>query len=320
MKTCGRRVALILLLACVVVFCSTDPLRAQRRGGLRSLSSGGPDMDMEKIVPVEYDTRPFDITAEQLPHAYGGHNAQAIYNSVQSSITRGARADEAQGQDTGMAGLRPDLPLTGTLKVGSIYAFQVKPADISYNKHDQTMRVYCRLWTILAKGTADKTKSGFRVQYIPQVDNRYAYTAADGTKIEIEEVKFREYTVAFENIGEFPVEKGSLPAKQTKDKPETGPDDALRGETIAADFPAAKAEAGQLRLSIRLLLICNLAEPYVTSDIIYKEGTQEKPGEYLAQHEYLHVRLLELWFYDASTGKVFMKIKPGRSKGASAQP
>ncbi len=318
MRTCGKRVTVILLLACLVVFCSTDPLLAQRRGGSRTQSSGGgPDMDMEKIVPVEYDTMPFDITREQLPRAYGGHNAQAIYNSLQNSMTDGPRVGEAEGQDTGMTGLRAGLPLTGTLKAGSIYAFQIKPADTSYNKHDQTMRVYCRLWTILAKGTADKTKNGFRIDYIPQVDNRYAYTAADGTKIEIEEVKFREYTVAFENLREFPVEKISFSAKEAKDKPVTSLDDTLKGETIVADFPATKAEAGQLQLNIRLLLLCNLAEPYATSEIIHKKGTPEKPGEYLAQHEYLHVRLLELWFYDASTGKVFMKIRPGRSKGAN---
>jgi hypothetical protein len=271
---------------------------------------------MEKFVPVEYGTMPFDITAEQLPRSYGGHNAQTIYNHLQTSMMSGARVSGAEGPDPGMTGPRAGLPLTGTLTVGSTYAFQVKPADIVYNKHAQTMKVYCQLWTILAKGTPDKTKSGFRIDYIPQVDNSYAYTAAEGAKIVIEEVKFREYTAAFENIGEFPVEKGSPPAKEAKEKPVTSLDDTLKGETIVTDVPAAKAEAGQLGLNMRLLVVCNLVEPYATSEIVYKKGTPEKPGEYLAQHEYLHVRLLELWFYDASTGKVYMKIKPGRSKGA----
>jgi hypothetical protein len=233
-------------------------------------------------------------------------------------MARGAAAGVAEGQDPGirMTRLHAGFPLTGTLKAGSTYAFQVTPADISYNKREQMMRVYCQLWTILAKGTADKAKSGFRVDYIPQVDNRYAYTTADGKKIEIEEVKFRECTVAFENLREFPVEKSSLQAKQAKEKPVTSLDDALKGETIVAHFPAAKAEAGQLERNVRLLVLCNLASPYATSEILHEEGTPEKPGEYLAQHQYLHVRLLELWFYDASTGKVFMKIGPGQTEGA----
>ena len=152
-----------------------------------------------------------------------------------------------QGKTRARPGCLPVFPLTGGLKVGSIYAFQVKPAGISYHKREQMMRVTCQLWTVLAKGTADKTRSGFRVDYVPQVDNSYALTAADGKKIEIEEVKFLEYTVAFENLREFPVEKGPPPARQAKEKTVISPDDALKSETIIADFPAAKAEAERAR-------------------------------------------------------------------------
>ena len=93
-----RRVAVILLLACFIVFCGTDLLLAQRRGGTREASHGCGTGDMEKIVPMEYDTMPFDITRERLPPAYGGHNAQVIYNSLQNSMTKGATAGVAKGQ------------------------------------------------------------------------------------------------------------------------------------------------------------------------------------------------------------------------------
>jgi hypothetical protein len=268
--------------------------------------------DTEKIVPVEYDTMPFDMTREKLPPAYGGHNARVIWDSLRNSMTKGAAAGAAEGQGPGVTALPPGLPLTGTLKAGSVYAFQVMPADISYNKREQMMRVYCQLWTVLAKGTADKAQSGFRIDYIPQVDNSYECTAADGTKIEVEEIKFREYTVAFENLPEFPVKKGMPPAAQAKEAPLTSLDDALKGETIVADLPATKEEASRLQRNARLLVLCNLAAPYATSETVHRQGTPEKPGEYLARHQYLHVRLLGLWFYDASTGKVFMKIGPGQ--------
>ena len=217
MKNCGRSVTVILLLVCFVLFCGTDLALAQRRGGTRtSRPVAGPDMDMEKFVPVEYDAMPFDITRGQLPRSYGGHNIRVIYNSLQNSVANSAAAGAGGGQDPGTAGLRAGLPVTGGLKTGSVYAFQVKPTGISYRKGEQTMRVTCQLWTVLAKGTADKAKSGFRVDFIPQVDNSYAFTAADGKKIEIEEVKFQEYTVAFENLREFPVEKGQPPGQAGK--------------------------------------------------------------------------------------------------------
>ena len=90
----------------------------------------------------------------------------------------------------------------------------------------------------------------------------------------------------------------------------------MKSETIVAAFPAAKAEVSELERNIRLLVVCNLVAPYAASEIIHETGTPEKPREYLARHQYLQVRLLELWFYDASTGKVFMKIGPGRKKDA----
>jgi hypothetical protein len=79
---------------------------------------------------------------------------------------------------------------------------------------------------------------------------------------------------------------------------------------IVANLKIQPAETDQLRVSTRVLIVCNLVSPYVTSDTIQRKGTLGKPGEYLAQHGYLHIRLLELWFYDVVTGKVLMKVVP----------
>ena len=66
----------------------------------------------------------------------------------------------------------------------------------------------------------------------------------------------------------------------------------------------------ELERNLRLLVVCRLIEPYATSETVEVKGTPESPGEYLAEHKYLHVRILELWLYDAYTGKVFAKIGP----------
>jgi len=307
LKSFGRATAVALSISFLLVFCGTDLLFAQRRGGTRGRSQGAaPGSAMEKLVPIEYDKGPFDTTLERLPRAYGGHNIQMVYDSIQNSAPKDG-GSEAGGPDRGMTG----PPSRFSPKW--IYAFQVKPTEISYDKHEQMMQVHCDLWTVLAEGTADKGKSGFRIDYVPQVDNKYAYSTADGKKIEIEELKFREYTLAFGNLGEFPVEKNIFPdVGQLKDKFESSPDDGLKIGTIVARVPAAKGEADEFERNIRLLVVCNLAKPYVTSETIHLKATPEKPREYLAQHKYLHVRLLELWFYDAYNGKVLMKIRSGR--------
>lgn len=199
---------------------------------------------------------------------------------------------------------------------GSVYAFQVKPFDVAYDKREQTIWVYCRLWTILAHGGADMGKLGFRIDYIPQVDNRYDYTGADGKKVEIEDVKFTEYTAAFANLSEFAVEKAGLPAGsgQPKGKSFSSLDDALMFKSIIMGAPAPKKGMEDVALNVRLLAVCRLARPYVTSETVQVRGTPEKPGEYLAQHRYLHVRLLQLWLYDAFSGRVLKKIRPAEER------
>ena len=155
---------------------------------------------------MEYDNAPFDITRERLSEAYGGHNIQVVYNTVRTGLPKAAQVSEA-GQST------ETIPLSWAQKDDSIYAFQVKPAEVAYDKHGQKIRVSCQVWSILTQGRPDRTKSGFRIAYIPRVDHTYTYTGGDGKKTEIEELKFREYTVAFENLGAFPVERHAEQAK-----------------------------------------------------------------------------------------------------------
>jgi len=303
----GRLVCFAMLLAIAALLLSAGPLFAQRRGG----SGFGPttgETGMEVLVPLEYDAAPFDITRTRLPRVYGGHDIKSIYSAVESGMPR-----SGAGRDAGRpaAGSGP----AWALSPGSVYAFQVKPSDVAYDKRGQTIWVYFRLWTILAHGEADMDRLGFRIDYVPQVDNRYDYTGADGKKVEIEEVKFTEYTAAFANLGDFAVGKTDLPdSGRAKGKSFSSLDDALMGRNIVIRAPVAKKEAGDLQRNARLLALCRLAEPYATSETVQIKGTPEKPGEYLAQHRYLHVRLLQLWLYDAYSGRVFEKIRPAEER------
>ena len=95
-----------------------------------------------------------------------------------------------QAGGAGAAGFRPVVSQSWTVRPGSVYAFQVKPSDIDYDKREQTISAYCTLWAVLARGAPDMRNLGFRIAYAPTVDNRYVYTAPNGKKVEIEEVKF----------------------------------------------------------------------------------------------------------------------------------
>jgi hypothetical protein len=263
----------------------------------------------------EFDRTPFDITRKRLPPVYIGHNVELVYNSV-----RNMPPERRGGQDTAAehprgSGSEDDPPVLAALKLGSVYAFQVKPAEILYHSREHTLEAYCELSAVLANGRDDGTRRGFRVVYAPQVDNRFTYTDAKGARIDFEELKFRETTVAFQNFRDFPVETAVLPSLRRAGKgiAGRGEENGLAREMIVGSFEIDPKAAAQLVESTRLLVLCNLADPFASLETIHLQGTSEKPREYLAVHEYLQVRLLELWFYDVVTGKIFMKIRPGQA-------
>jgi hypothetical protein len=266
---------------------------------------------------------PFDTAREQLPPAYIGHSVQLVYDLMNREQVSGeGRIRAAEGPRERTWGERS--PLKSAMSLDSTYAFQVKPTENLYNSRDHSLQVYCELSTILSGGARDNGKRGFTIRYVPHVDNHYTYMDAGGAKIEIEEVKFRDYSVAVENFDEFPVERGLLPSmkqlmqKQSKKGIQEGkPDDEWKRDIIVGTLNVAPGEVKQLKESIRVLVVCKLTDPYITSETVHREGTEEKPGQYHAEHLYLHVRCGGLWFYDFVTGRILMKMKPDEARERS---
>jgi hypothetical protein len=289
--------ALALFVAFCIVFCSGALCAQQRgknRGGQQNIAR--PGFIRDRFASAEYDKTPFDMTIENLLPAYTGHDSLAVYDMLNNAKKSSLTEDRLSG---------------------NVYAFQVRPMEIYYNSRGYVLNVNIELVTILTSEAEKKAKRGFMVRYEPQMDNRFTYTDAKGKKIEIEEVKFREYIIVFDYPAAFPVERIAVPSvtetmekKSGKGNPETNLFDILKKEVISVGFNVQPSEAAQLRESTRLLVLCNLELPYTASMTVKRKGTLEKPGEYSAEYSYLYVRLLELWFYDVITGKVMMKIKP----------
>ncbi|HME45826.1 MAG TPA: hypothetical protein VKF36_22240 [Syntrophorhabdales bacterium] len=320
MKTYTKIITAALSFVLFVVF-STSSLHAQQRGGGRRGSQqrgGGPGTQggpSKMMLPPEFDNRPFDITLQQLPPQYLGCDAELAYTRIkngQESSKRGEIAAISKYQESTDQG--PRLPSPPTLDLESTYAFRVYP-EWFYDAHDQVLRVYCPLTAVLQNGKEDQSRKGLRVKYVPRVDNREVVTNAYGKKVEFEELKFREYLIAFANFKEFPAETVVLPSateaagKVKKGPDSVGADENTRRETITGNINVAPAEAQQLQERVAVIAVCKLVDPYATSDTVEQKPTPEKPRDYLAQYYYLDVRLLELWFYDFDTGKVLMKMK-----------
>jgi hypothetical protein len=302
------------------VTSSADLAHAQQRGGGRRgaapMGGAGPGGGPPRVMlPPEFDNRPFDVTVPKLPPQYLGCDAELAYTRIKNGQEASRRGEIAaiskyqEGTDRG-----PRLPLPPTLDLQSTYAFRVYPEWL-YDAHYHMLKVYCPLTAVLQNGKEDHSSKGLRVKYIPRVDNRQVITNAYGTKVEFEELKFREYLIAFANFKEFPVERVVLPSateavgKGKKGSVSAGPDENAGRETVTGNINVAPAEAQQLEERVAVLAVCKLVDPYITSDTVEQKPTLEKPRDYLAQYYYLDVRLLELWFYDFDTGKVLLKMK-----------
>ena len=299
---CTRTIIIALSFALFVAF-SSNSLCAQQRGGRRGGQSrtgaaGPPGGPPRAILPPEFDNRPFDITLQQLPPQYLGYDAELAYTRIKNG-----KESSAKGELEAIT-----------------YAFRFNPEERFYNAHDRILQIYCPLSRVLENGKEDETRRGLRVKYQPRLDNKHIGTNAYGAKVEFEELKFREYLIAFANFREFPVDKITLPgARQASEKESkkktsgAGLDESPKSETITGKIHVLPAEAAQVEERIAVLLVCKLVDPYIASDSVQQRPTPENPRDYFAQYYYLNVHLLELWFYDFDTGKVLMKMKAGEA-------
>ena len=288
--------SLLLVILSILFFTSfPDPLYAQRRGGSRPAVepwAGRVEMP-ERSLPLVFDNRPFDTALEKLPPFYAGHEPGLLYDRMKSGK-----------QDAGTES----------------YAFRFTSVERVYNAGTGILTMQCPLMNVFDKGRADDAFRGFPVKYQPLVDNRYTTSGASGEKVEIEEIKFREWVLAFSNFMEYSPEKslpGDIGQASDKDKTAGGTADNIdedrAREAITGSIPLAQKEAKTAVGRTQVLLVFSPVPPYTSYDSIEERSTSGKLRDRLARYFYIHARLTEIWFYDFETGKILAKLRPRKA-------
>jgi len=282
--------AVLVLFVCCAFFIGSCSSRPGKTGPDGRPGPGGSDWPGKNFISTVFDTKPFNMSVDKLGPMYTGHDPELLYNSIRSRKESGAKdAHETDGQYRERIGREISRHLMGTLDFDSTYAFRITPKEVLYNVKDQVMQVRCPLSFVFEGGRREGIKKAFTVKYRPQLDNRYTITDSRGSRIEVEEIKFLEHAVVLTNAG-------------------GGKDEKSNRETITGTIKMAPGDAKQFEGGIMALLVCKLVEPYASYEEIRRGPTAEKPGVYLASYHYLHIRLLEIWFYDIMSGKVFKKM------------
>lgn len=267
------------LLACgMVVSCSGPRIKAK---------SEKPAMPNTQFLSTMYDTNSFNTGVTQLPPMYAGHNPELLYTNIGMRKQRAQRFPSETDQQYALrVGYEITLPLMGSLDFDSIYAFRITPAKIIYNAKERVMQVRCDLRPVMEAAGAT-SKRAFMVRYQPQLDNAYMIKNKDGTSKTIEERKFSEYSV-------IPVNDIS-PAH-------------LVNDGFEVSFAMNPDDAKKYQGSMNVLIIGSLATPYISYNEINRAPTVEHAGTYLARYHYLHIKLLDIWIYDATSGKIPKRV------------
>ncbi|MGA3016489.1 MAG: hypothetical protein ABSF62_05165 [Bryobacteraceae bacterium] len=119
----------------------------------------------------------------------------------------------------------------------------------------------------------------------------YEASNAFGAKANIQETDVESFHVGVNNASDFPI----TTAKYLMSSIKSGPD-----------------EARQIKIGLSGLVICAIArgDDITTDDSILSKATFDNPHEYFEQMHFLNARVLAIWFFDSSTGKVYAKVEP----------
>lgn len=274
----GKLILIFLCIATVLVSCSGPP---KRDGGQRPRPA--PETT---FVSTMYDTRPFNPGTERLTPGYTGHNPELLYNAIrlrQEIVKR--RPGETDAQHRSRIGGEIYAPLLGSVDFDSTYAFRITPSKRTYNAGRKSLEVSSGLVPIFEKGL-ESTKKAFMVRYQPQLDNSYVVTGKDGSRRVVEEKKFSQYAIV-------PVDNAGVPV-ETRD-------------TIATTVTMTPEEDQKAESGVMFLLIGRLQSPYASYEEVSRNPLAGTSGTYLGRYHYLHIKIIDIWAYDITSGRILEK-------------
>ncbi len=281
-KTMIRRTYISVIIVIMLVFA----IHSCSWTGKKDKGDRPPILPETKFLSTMSDTKPFNINTDQLSPMYAGHNPELLYNTIRlrQEIVKHRPEESAEEHRSRIAG---DVyaPIMGSLDFDSMYAFRINPAHRTYNAGKRSIELSLSMAPIFEKGL-DGPKRAFVVRYQLQLDNSYTITEKNGSKRVVEEKKFSEYAIV-------PVDSRGVPV-ENRDK-------------IAAAIPMMPEDARKTEGDIMFLVIGRLQSPYISYEELSRNPLPGVSGTYLARYHYLHIRVFDIWAYDAASGKILLR-------------
>jgi hypothetical protein len=86
--------------------------------------------------------------------------------------------------------------------------------------------------------------------------------------------------------------------------------DEIIYKILSTDIKMDTQTAIKVKESLRVLLVGKIVKPYIDSGIQIIEPSYSSPIDGVIKNMAVKMEIAEIWYFDANSGKVFLKIKP----------
>ncbi len=250
-----------------------------------------------------YSNIPFNLSVDKLPSNYIGNDPEKLYKQL-GELEGSEKKAEFETTQAYKQRLQEQhtVPVLDKLRFDSVYAFQVEPTGlfeptkVMYDADRELLQLAVNSGPVLNILSAPDREylwsRAITLKESPDQMRRGAGSNAFGVTKEVIYHNSDNYEIVVHNRGAFPVfhPKG---------------DDAYNDSFIGI-------EAEELEADVRALCIGKLENPYTSLGTMEKEATIDNPMSLTKDKRYIHLRLLEIWFYDLKSGKIIGKVRSKR--------
>jgi hypothetical protein len=244
-----------------------------------------------------FSTTPFATDTVQVPPGYAGISLEELTLAL---LDRQAKRYKDEFETTAQYRERlrqlDSSPILGSLMLDSIYAFSFRPSSSEYDADARVLDVrfqssYCcdiggdNFGTYQAFGWLEYASEG----------NSYPAQNAFGAQATVQTKTTSWYGVVIRNLKSL--------------SPKTG--GPFSGVVFRISTGAQEARILENRLKI--LVVCRLQAPFLTSEKSKTEPTIKDPLEETSYFYFVHVRVEQLKAYDPASGRVYGVINAGRA-------
>jgi formylglycine-generating enzyme required for sulfatase activity len=250
-----------------------------------SISSAQTSPPLRASSSIEnYSVVPFDQSIKVLSPQYPGHDAAALFNRIEAVVN--AKKGEFETTEEFQSRIKAEYskPLVGSLRWDSIYAVQVEGCEVIYDADAQVFHIKCEP-TPVYSATSETIIGGrsFRFKTAITSSRQYAAQNVFGATFEVTSTRWETFQISFTNW--------------------------LWGPALVSEIPINRQEAPIIKPNLKALLVGKLSVTNPTrSGFRYRAATFESPTEISDWLYYIDIDLMEVLFYDYTSGRIFSRL------------